>query len=430
MDSFSGPFAQHPLGRAVCGLSAVLDEVQALSPAGMSVEEKAGALVEVSRQVERLQGLRLALMAAGEDVAAQCADRDVACWLAPRVQADPGPTRSLLGLAEAVDRRWIRVGAAVRAGGCSVEQAKVIVKALDQLPAADLDPALLVKAEEHLVDQAALFAPRELRRLAEKILEVIAPEIAEEALARQLERELQAARRKTRLSFKRRGDGTTDITAKLPDADAARLKSYLDAFTSPRHLTSVAAAATGLDGISHIDPATGARLPADRLRGHAFVALLERLDPHAMPVHGGNPTSVNVTVSLKALLTGLGIGTLDDGTPIPLGEVRRLACTAGIIPVVLGGKSEVLDLGRTRRFFTGAQHRALALTHPTCRAEGCTIPATWCEAHHAKDPWAHNGRTDLKDGKLLCNWHHHRAHDERYETTELPNGDVRYTRRR
>jgi hypothetical protein len=115
--------------------------------------------------------------------------------------------------------------------------------------------------------------------------------------------------------------------------------------------------------------------------------------------------------------------------PISAGEVRRLACTAQVIPVVLGGKSEVLDLGRSRRLFTAPQRKAMAVRDRRCRAEGCAIPAAWCEAHHGKDPWAAGGRTDIKDGVLLCPWHHHRAHDPRYLARRLPNGDYRFHRR-
>ena len=98
--------------------------------------------------------------------------------------------------------------------------------------------------------------------------------------------------------------------------------------------------------------------------------------------------------------------------------------------MVLGGKSEVLDQGRARRLFTAAQRKALAVRDQGCRAEGCDIPAAWCEAHHFDRPWAADGRTDLADGKLLCSWHHHRAHDDRYHHLLLPNGDVRFHRRR
>ena len=111
------------------------------------------------------------------------------------------------------------------------------------------------------------------------------------------------------------------------------------------------------------------------------------------------------------------------------GKVRRLACTAAIVPAVLGGESEVLDLGRARRLFPPAQRKAMAIRDRRCRAVGCDIPAAWCEAQHSRVPWVHGGRSDHDDGLLLCSWHHHRAHDRRYDQRRLPTGDVRFSRR-
>lgn len=433
MDSFSGTLAPHPVVRCVAGIGAALDDVEGAGPGGMTLAEKQQTLLELSRQIERAQGLKLTMMAAADDVAAETADKDIAAWLAPRINADHGPTKSQLKVAEAVEARWRRVGAALRGGGCSYEQARVIVAALDELPR-DVPAELLGKAESHMVAEAAHFTPNELRKLGKKLLEVIAPDIAEDEERKKLDRELAKARRSTRLTLKNRGDGTTDLFAKIPDAIAARLKTYLDAHTSPRHDAATNGRSTNGGpagaGSAYLDPATGQRLPADRVRGIAFCAMLERIDPNQLPLHGSSPTTLNVTASLETLRTGLGIGVLDDGTHIPASEVRRLACNANIIPVVLGGKSQVLDLGRKRRFYTGHQRRAMALQHPTCRAEKCTVPAAWCDAHHFAKPWAEGGKTDLKDGRLLCPWHHTRSHDDRYLVNELPNGDVRFTRRR
>ncbi len=136
-----------------------------------------------------------------------------------------------------------------------------------------------------------------------------------------------------------------------------------------------------------------------------------------------------VTISLESLRNELGTGTMIGGEPLSASAVRRLACDAQIVPVVLGANSEVLDLGRTRRLFSPAQRKALRLRDQECRAEHCSIRATWCEAHHRK-PWSQGGHTDLDDAVLLCSFHHHRAHDPRYETTTLPTGDLRYHRRR
>jgi hypothetical protein len=95
---------------------------------------------------------------------------------------------------------------------------------------------------------------------------------------------------------------------------------------------------------------------------------------------------------------------------------------------VLGGRSEPLDLGRSRRLFSPAQRKALRLCDKECRAEGCTVPAAWTDAHHL-DPWSKGGRTDLADGILLCGHHHRLAHDPAYDHTRLANGDYRFHRR-
>jgi hypothetical protein len=171
-------------------------------------------------------------------------------------------------------------------------------------------------------------------------------------------------------------------------------------------------------------------VPPGRRLAEAFGVFLEAVDPARMPLHGGDATTVIVTVDREVLAGRLaGVGLVGE-EPISAGQVRRLACTAQIIPAVLGGKSEVLDLGRGSRLFKPAQRKAMALRDKRCRAEGCIVPAAWCEAHHATRPWTQGGRTDLADGVLLCSWHHHRAHDPRYRTEPLPRGDHRFHRRR
>ena len=56
-------------------------------------------------------------------------------------------------------------------------------------------------------------------------------------------------------------------------------------------------------------------------------------------------------------------------------------------------------------------------------------PGTWCEAHHL-NPWSSGGNTNLADGVLLCGHHHHRVHDNTYRNDRLPNGDLRFHRRK
>jgi hypothetical protein len=294
----------------------------------------------------------------------------------------------------------------------------VLVRCLDELPG-DLDGELRTKAEAHLVAEAGHFDPKALRRLGRHVLRVVAPDAAEAHEEQALLAEEARARAVTKVSFRPRGDGTTDLYARLPDAMASRVRAYLDAYASPRRFSRD----------SDVD-----QLPIGRRRGVAFCALLEHVPASGLPQHGGTPTQVVVMIDLDTLrgqLTehGLGVAETSTGDLISAAEARRLACTAGIVPVVMGGRSEILDLGRTQRLFSAAQHKALGIRDRGCRAEGCELPAAWCEAHHANQPWSQGGRTDLADGVLLCSFHHHRAHDSRYDTRRLSNGDVRYTRR-
>ena len=78
------------------------------------------------------------------------------------------------------------MAAALGQGEVNVAQAQVISHALDELPADKVGPEVLARAEAHLVEQAAEFGPRELRDLGRRILDLVAPEIAEQHEAEQL----------------------------------------------------------------------------------------------------------------------------------------------------------------------------------------------------------------------------------------------------
>jgi hypothetical protein len=122
-------------------------------------------------------------------------------------------------------------------------------------------------------------------------------------------------------------------------------------------------------------------------------------------------------------------GVLDTGQRISPGLARRIAREAAIIAAVLGGKSQVLDVGRTSRYFTEAQRIALMLRDRGCTTEGCDRTPAMTHAHH-DTRWTDGGHTDLANGRLLCGWHHAKAHDPTYEMTHRPGGKVAFHRRR
>jgi hypothetical protein len=445
--------AIHPILACAQTIENALVGVVEVDPLYMSPTDQAEALRAVQRDLNRLEALQLRLLAAAEDMAAADGARDPAAWIAHHTRLDRRDARRRQELAQALHSRWRRLAEALADGLVTSDQAQVIATALDDLPC-DLDPVLREQAEKHLIGLAGDHDPRELRILGRKVLEVIAPEVAEDHEHAKLAGEEKQARKRTWLRFRNAGDGTTYLNGRLPTPLADRLRSYLDAFASPRRPTNrrdrthrpgdqaTPDAAPGSPDPSP-DPAqkpseptpgeTAApsnpdHSPYDARLGRAFCSLLEQWDPNRLPIHGGAATTVMITIDLDQLRRDLGIALTDTGETITADEARRLACTAGIVPAVLGTDSQPLDLGRTTRLFTAAQRTAMALRDRTCRAEGCTIPATWSEAHHLV-PWAEGGRTDLDAGVLLCSWHHHRAHDPTYTNQRLPNGDLRFHRR-
>ena len=222
-----------------------------------------------------------------------------------------------------------------------------------------------------------------MKRLGHGLLEVVAPEIADEAEYQRLVAEEKRSHAATRLHIR---DAATDPATSSP-ASPPRREPGQD-LRGRLHLAAA-------------QPVGRRPAPAARRRGEAFCALLENLPVTGLPKHGGTATSVMVMLDLETLRPTR-LAETSTGDRLTAEEARRLACQAGIIPVVLGGKGEILDLGRARRLFSSAQRKAMALRDRGCTADGCDVPAAWCEAHHHRQPWCQGGKTDLADGKLLC----------------------------
>lgn len=411
----------HPFLRNLGHISAAVADTTALRPDLLSSEEKAQALLDLARLEAQVAAVKLRVLSCADDVAARAGARDAGAWLAHEARLDRGPVRRDGELATALTERWTRVEAALAHGGMNLAQARVCADVLAELPD-DLDGTLLDAVEEQLVVLAEQWPPKELKSLGRKILEAIDPSVAEAHEAKKLDDEERRASESTSLRLHRLGNGVTRIVANLPDHVANRLATYLDSFTSPRQHNGAAA-----------EPPVSSpesRGPAHLQRGRAFAALLEHLDPHKLPTHGGDATTVIITIGLAELRAQLAAGDVigHDVDRLSAGQARRLACTAELIPAVLGTQGEVLDLGRASRLFSRAQRKALRIRDQRCRAEGCDAPVAWTEVHH-KDPWARGGPTDLDNGICLCSFHHHRCHDDAYLHEFLPNGDVRFRRR-
>ncbi|UKA62356.1 DUF222 domain-containing protein [Arthrobacter sp. FW306-04-A] len=109
-----------------------------------------------------------------------------------------------------------------------------------------------------------------------------------------------------------------------------------------------------------------------------------------------------------------GSGTFIHTGPASPATIRKIACDADIIPIVLGGNGRVLDIGRTTRIFPSHIRKALTARDQGCAFPNCTMPAPWCEARHI-DYWSRGGSTSTANGVLLCTHHHHLVHKEQWK---------------
>lgn len=198
-------------------------------------------------------------------------------------------------------------------------------------------------------------------------------------------------------------DGGVELAGWLDREAAEILRSALSPLAAPRPATDV-----------EVDLRTAVQRDAD-----ALVELAQHgLGSGELPTEGGERPQVVVTVSLPVLQGLIGSASLALGGPVNAEVARRIACDAQVIPVVLGARSEPLDIGRTSRTVSTAIRRAVTLRDGGCAFPGCAVPARWCEIHHVTH-WAHGGPTSLANCVALCGRHHHLIHhaDWRIEIT-------------
>jgi hypothetical protein len=400
----------HPVADAAAAIATVLDAVTDCPLYGLGPEQCGGLLVSVVGLESRLASLRLVCAAEAAGTAGRAGAPSMVAWLRASTRTDRAAAGRVVRLGRALDGEFALTADALAGGQVTEEQARVIVRAVRALPS-EVDTAARRRGEAHLVEQASMFDPVELARLGQRLLEVIAPEEADRLLAEQLRREEARAGRRE-LFVRPDGQGGARLSGRLDAEGAAVLGAALDPLSRPRPSDEEGP-----------DPRTLPQRQADALVELARRALAGQCCAGGgLPESGGEAATVLVTLSLDALRTGLGCALLPTGEVISAAAARRIACDAGIVPAVLDGDGHPLDVGRTRRLFTPAQRRALALRDGAgCAFPGCDRPGSWCDAHHLTH-WADGGPTDLSNGVLLCGWHHQVIHHGQWAVVMAADG--------
>ena len=405
----------HPIIECAETISAALKDVAGVEPAFMGVADKGAAMLALAEARSQLDALAVKVLASADDVALQHGLRDASAWVAVRTRTTRRETRRDLALGRALQQH-VDVGDALAQGALRTEQARVIVDALDALPA-KVGVAVREEASRTMLELAVRHDAAELKQLGKRILDLVAPEVGESHEARKLAEEEARAAATVALRMVDDGEGRCHGRFTLPSHIGKILRRHLLALANPaRH------------DEADLKDADGEWKPPHRRLGEALVEYVERYPTDSTPMTAGVNATVVVTMTLEQLLGEQATALLDDGSRMSAGQARRLACEAGIVPAVLGTKSQPLDLGLKARLFSKAQRVALGLRDGGCTTRGCETSASGCHAHHDQ-PWSRRGPTNLTNGRLLCPRHHRLAHDARYDMRVHADNKVGFTRR-
>ena len=370
----------HPVAALVARLPTPTSTRSGTRDSGRSRTELADTLASVHRAAapgHRTRAPGRPPAPTDHDLGANHGAADTAAWWANATRQTKRDAKRRLELAHALDCDHEPVRDAMAAGHVSEDQAVVIVKGVDALPVEHR------RQRRGAPDRpcATEHDPVALRRLAHHVLEVVAPEIAEAHELQALQRQEALAEEACRFTIADDGHGLCHGRFTLPAPVGAMLKQAVLAYSAPKHR-------------QHSGTPKGL--------GHAFCEYVTRYPVDRLPQAGGVDATVVVTMTLENLLGDSQTpALLDTGDRITADQARKLACEAGIIPMVLGGKSKILDLGRETPLRPQYQRIAIRHRDQHCTTLGCDWPAALCHVHH-NTPWSRGGKTDIADGRLLC----------------------------
>ncbi len=309
--------------------------------------------------------------------------------------------------------RHPHVAEALEAGTLCVAAADVIRRFLDRIapgPARDDIEA----AEQLLVDRAPIVGIDGLTRLIKHLEAHLDPDGVKPR-----EDELRARRS---LAVWEDAAGMINLRGAFDPANGAPIKLAIESLVGAelrrardaKRPFGEAPRDENSDGpTTPIDPLidedrTIAQLNADALADIARLSLSSADAPAVLR------SAVVVTrIDAEAFQSGRGHATIDGvDQPVSAATAHEVAASAGVAPLLLTGKGEVLDLGRAARLFSTAQKVALAERDGGCAWPGCERPPSHAQAHHIKWWKRDGGRTDLENGIMLCSHHHHRVHQD------------------
>ncbi len=290
---------------------------------------------------------------------------------------------------------------ALATGGLPVRRAAKVLRALQRVKPAT-EPEVYEQDVQILLGAASRpeFTDRDLQAVTDKLIAVALP--AREAKARE-----QAVRESRGVHESSLADGSLVRFVVTCEPEGAAY--FRQVMSSP-----LAAPAPDAEGP---DP----RTPTQR-RYDALIAVLGR----GVGAPAGSPGTAKAKLMLLVGLDDLtdmllGDGSTLDGRHLTPTVVRKLACQADLVPMILGKDGELLETVTPTRYATEKQLLGLYRRDGHCSFPGCSVPPQWCDAHHVIW-WSRGGKTCLLNLALLCGRHHTIVHEKDLTATITETG--------
>ncbi|GBF15764.1 HNH endonuclease [Rhodococcus sp. Br-6] len=367
------------------------------------------SVIEMSREIERLEALRAVAVAEIDERAVSfdtLGFRSVKQWLAANTLLEVPAAARILALGRMLARQP-EIADAFNAGDISAEHASLIGKFCETpprgMPNEALDSCRKVLLEAASGPAATTMTVRTCISRLERIFE---------------SDELPPSEDTERNEFhvSKTLNGRVAVKGDLDAVTGEMLLTALSALTKPRN---------------PMDDPAGARTPA-RQRADAFAEILRRyLDSGDAPIEGGERPHLSLHVNAADLARSeaahewvkpdggsdlfgdTDIARMPHMGPLSIATARRLACDCHLTPIVMDD-GVPLNLGRTSRTVSKKQRRALIARDHGCAFPGCGTAPAHCEGHHVKH-WADGGPTDLDNLVLLCRYHHTLLHHSHWD---------------
>jgi 5-methylcytosine-specific restriction protein A len=271
-------------------------------------------------------------------------------------------------------------------GRASLRHVDAVARVLATAAAGRLSPEQWAGAEEQIAARTGEYTPSELQAWGTALVEALDQDGAEP--------DDRPSAQVNELHLTRLGTGGGRIKGRFDDAamfDA--IAAVIDAKAKP---------------LTGDDDRTAGQRQAEAL-AEVCSHVLDHGPADLVPECGGHRPHVNVLIRLDDLQNRARAGCLDFGGTVSPEALRMLCCDATVVPIVMNGAGQPLDVGRATRTVPDGLRRAVAARDRGCAHPGCGRPPSWCECHHLI-PWELGGETKLSNLAMLCRAHHRQIH--------------------